>query len=197
MKSKFLKFSVLCLSFIAMTLTFTSCAKDDDVFDPIAQFDKEQPIIEAYVKQHYPKMKLSSDTTGIWYEILEEGNHESYTYKVVDTVTTSYTGKALRSPTVTVRYTGKLVSDNSVFQTNQSEEGLTNKVNGFISCWYYAFVPKSIQQYSIGGLTQLGLKKGSKIRIVSPSYYCYGNNSVGNIPPNSPLYFEIEVVDIK
>ena len=43
----------------------------------------------------------------------------------------------------------------------------------------------------------LTLKKGSIARIVIPPEKAYGTNGIsGLIPPNSPLYFEIEILDV-
>lgn len=181
-----------------LSVLFFSCKKDE-IFDPIAQFDLEKPVIKTYANTHYPNMVYSSDTTGIWYEIVNPGQTGSYTYKIVDTVDIyGQTGKALRMPTITVKYTGKLVSDNSVFETNvDKNDPLVSKLNGLISSWQYAFLPRSIDTYKLGGFTPKGLQKGSKIRIVTPSYYAYGNQAMGKIPANSPLFFEIEVLDIK
>lgn len=191
---------LLNLLFIAVVATFavSSCSKDDETyFDPSAQFQLEKPIIESYVKANYPTMKYSSDTTGMWFEVLEPGIENSYEYKYVDTVIQGTQGKVIRPPAITVRYTGKLVSNNTVFDSNNTAEGFKSTLNKLITAWYIAFIPKSIGEYKIGGLTPKGLQIGSKIRFVTPSYYGYGNSSVGTIPPNSPLYFEIEVIDIK
>lgn len=181
-----------------LSFLFVSCAKEEAMFDPIAQFELEKPEIKAYANANYPDMEYSSDTTGIWYEVVNSGTPDSYEYKVVDTI--NYYGqavKALRMPTITVKYVGKLIKDNSIFDSNQTEAGYTSKLNDLISAWQIAFVPKSVGTFSYGGLTAKGLQKGSKIRIVTPSYYAYGNRNSGKIPANSPLFFEIEVIDIK
>lgn len=47
---------------------------------------------------------------------------------------------------------------------------------------------------------QLGLpfcRKGGKIRLVIPSSLAYSIRNMGKIPPNSPLIFDVEVLDIK
>ena len=191
-------FNLLCILFAA-TLVFSSCNKDEETyFDPNAQFELEKPIIERYVKANDPMMEYSSDSTGMWFEVLDYGTADSYEYKYVDTVYLGSQGKMVRPPLITVRYTGKLVSNNSIFDSNISaSEPLISKLNTLISAWYIAFIPKSIGEYKIGGLTAKGLQKGAKIRFVTPSYYAYGNRGQGAIPGNSPLYFEIEVIDIK
>lgn len=43
----------------------------------------------------------------------------------------------------------------------------------------------------------VGMKVGGKRKLTIPSSMAYGNQSVGGIPANSPLVFEIELVSIK
>lgn len=178
-------------------LFFTSCMKEDS-FDALARFEEEKRIIETYVKDKYPNMEYSNEDTGIWFEIINPGEEGSYEYKIVDTVINNgYPTKMVRPAAITVRYTGKLISNETVFDSNTSEAGMSGKTTDYIAAWYYAFIPKSIGEQEIGGLTETGLQKGSIIRIITPSYFAYGNMDRGKIPANSPLYFEIEVVSIK
>jgi len=178
---------------------FVSCNKDNGpTFDPSAQFELEKPIIKNYVTANYPNMVYSSDTTGMWFEVLEPGVTDSYKYVVVDTIDAyGVSRKMVRPPEITVRYTGKLISNNTVFDSNNTTEGFKSKLDRVIPAWQIAFQPKSIGEYKIGGLLPKGLQVGSKIRFVTPSYFAYGNRDLGKIPANSPLYFEIEVLSIK
>lgn len=188
----------LTLSLLTISLLVFSCTKDEKYFDSVEQFELEKPIIKSYVQSNYPNMVYASDSTGMWYEILDNGIENTYTYKVVDTVNNyGQSTKALRLPTLTVRYTGKLISNGSTFDSNQSENGVTFNLSGLIYAWKLALIPNSVGAYSFGGLTKKGLQKGAKIRFVTPSALAYGNNYTGSIPPNSPLYFEIEILDIK
>lgn len=41
------------------------------------------------------------------------------------------------------------------------------------------------------------MKKGGKALFVIPSHLAYGERSTGNIPANSPLVFEVELIDIE
>ncbi|WP_164109316.1 MULTISPECIES: FKBP-type peptidyl-prolyl cis-trans isomerase [Sphingobacterium] len=185
------------VSAFGLILLISSCSKNEDTFDAATRFEEEKGIIATYAKSKYPNMNISSDTTGIWFEVINPGEEGSYEYKVIDTVYNGYNTKMVRPADITVRYTGKLISNETVFDSNTSEAGMSGKTTDYISAWYYAFMPKSIGEHKIGGLTLKGLQKGSKIRIITPSYFAYGNSSVGTIPANSPLYFEIEVVSIK
>jgi len=181
-----------------LSFLFLSCAKEE-MFDPIDQFETEKPLIKSYANTNYPEMVYSNDETGIWYELLEQGEEDSYEYKTQDVINNyGQTVKAIKMPTITIRYTGKLISNNSVFDSNiDKQEPLVSKLDDLIPAWYFTFIPKSIGSSQFGGLTPNGLQKGSVIRIITPSYYGYGNRNMGTIPPNSPLFFEIEVLDIK
>lgn len=181
-----------------LSFLFVSCAKEQEMFDPIAQFEAEKSIIKSYANTNYPNMVYSGDETGIWYELVEPGEENSYEYTTED-ATNNYGQniKVIKMPTISVKYTGKLVSNNTIFDSNVDKPNpLVSKLNGLIAAWYYSFIPKSIGSTQFGGLTDKGLQKGSKIRIVTPSYFGYGNRPNGSIPANSPLFFEIDVIDI-
>lgn len=182
-----------------LSFAFLSCAKEEEMFDPIAQFEAEKPLIKSYANTNYQQMVYSNDETGIWYELVESGEENSYEYKTEDVINNyGQTVKAIKMPTITVRYTGKLISNNTVFDSNtDKQEPLVSKLNELIPAWYFSFIPQSIGASQFGGLTPKGLQRGSIIRIVTPSYYGYGNRNLGIIPANSPLFFEIEVIDIK
>lgn len=58
-------------------------------------------------------------------------------------------------------------------------------------------------QFTLGGVIpgwQIGIpliQKGGKIRLIIPSPYAYQNNAQGNIPANSVLDFDVELVDVQ
>ena len=41
------------------------------------------------------------------------------------------------------------------------------------------------------------IKKGGKIKLIIPSAYAYSCNGRASIPPNSILYFEIDLIDVQ
>ncbi len=181
------KLNVLVLG-LMVTIGVSSCIKDGETFDPAAQYQLEKPIIEEYAKANLSAPSFN-ESWGIWYEIIDPGEPGSYEYKV-----TSQGG--LEFPTVTVKYTGQLL-DGTVFDSRQEDEGVKLSLGGnIITAWPVAFFPQKIEDNDVNGLTVSGLQKGAKIRFVTPSRWAYANQSSGKIPANSPLDFEIEVLDI-
>jgi FKBP-type peptidyl-prolyl cis-trans isomerase len=88
-------------------------------------------------------------------------------------------GKPLQGSTLYVKYKGTLL-DGKVFdqQTNPGATGFV--LVNLIDAWKYS-------------IPMIG--KGGKIRITTPSALGYGCQPSGDIPANSPLFFEIELVD--
>jgi len=196
--------------------------KDDSAEREAEQRQQEEAIaaslaadetkIEAYLDAH-PSEGWQEDETeypltligktpkrGFWFEILEEpteDDDEAYTYEL------SSSGGVVW-PKVKVTYTAWLLDGTEV----QSEESgdfdfatFRSNTSVYNGVWFASFFPKSIRynsvDYDIGGLTAKGLKKGSKIRIVSPSLWAFGSVAVGDIPANSPLVYEFEVLSIE
>ncbi|MBD1427603.1 FKBP-type peptidyl-prolyl cis-trans isomerase [Sphingobacterium arenae] len=138
--------------------------------------------------------------TGIHFEVLAvptEEDDEAFEYEF-----SSSTGPV--PPKVRVNYTVSLLdgtevqsgeNENFDFATFQSNSNIYNGV------WLISFFPKSYrvdgEDRPYYGLTAKGLKKGSHIRVVSPSSWAYGANKVGDIPANSPLLYEFEVLNIE
>lgn len=81
--------------------------------------------------------------------------------------------------TIYVKYTGKLTND-SIFDQNLNGTYLSLKtaINGF---------REGITYFKVGG----------KGKLIIPSKLAYGKNSVGKVPANSVLIFDIEVIEIQ
>jgi FKBP-type peptidyl-prolyl cis-trans isomerase FkpA len=140
----------------------------------------------------------------MWYKIIEEGvspeEEGFYEYKL-----NSFGN--VEAPRITIKYEGKLVSTGYVFDKNDKTEGIEFLLGTLINGWKIAFLPKTITDSGkvlnitdltgLSGLTELGLQKGSKIRLVIPSPYAYQDKSQPSVPANSPLDFTIEVLKVE
>ncbi len=86
--------------------------------------------------------------------------------------------------TITAHYTGALVSDGTIFQSSHDfGDAITFPLSGVIAGWTQG-VP--------------GMKVGGVRRLVIPAALAYGASSPSpNIPPNSDLVFDIELVAIE
>ena len=82
---------------------------------------------------------------------------------------------------VSFTYTGKFL-DGHTFDGRNSRKPVTYPVSDLIEGW------KEIMFY---------LKKGGKAKVIIPPYLGYGDRSLDDIPPNSILFFEMEVTDVK
>lgn len=169
------RISLLVLGLV-MTFGMSSCIKEEEPFDFEAQFEREKPIIAAYVAEHIPNAILDEEW-GIWYEVIEEGSGD-------------YVYTSTQAPLVTVRYKGQLLSG-TVFDEQAGANGISFVLSQVLVAWQAAFLPSSLN-----GLTEEGLQAGSKIRFVTPSYYAYANSPRTAIPANSPLDFTIEVINV-
>ena len=85
--------------------------------------------------------------------------------------------------TITAHYTGALCVDGTIFQSSHDfGEAITFSLDQVIAGWTNG-VP--------------GMKIGGKRRLTIPSELAYGSaRAAANIPPNSDLVFDIELVGI-
>jgi len=162
-----------------------------------ARIDKviaeQAPLLKAFVENPANNWNnpILDTASGIWYEILAPGDESSYTYKS--------NSNGLVAPSIEAKYKGQLLNGTVFDQTDESSPNKkTAKFNlsQVIIAWRFAFFPQKIDQQVIGGLTERGLKKDSKIRFITPSPWGYDTAARDKIPANSPLVFEIEVINI-
>lgn len=86
--------------------------------------------------------------------------------------------------TITAHYTGALAKDGTIFQSSHDfGDAITFGLNQVIQGW-----TKGVPGMKVGGIR----------RLVIPAAQAYGAHSPSaNIPPNSDLVFDIELVAIK
>lgn len=80
---------------------------------------------------------------------------------------------------VSISYKGKLLSGQAF---DYQKKPIEFEVRGLIAGWKEAL---------------LSSRKGSELLLIIPPQLGYGDRKLDNIPPNSILYYELKVVDIK
>lgn len=85
------------------------------------------------------------------------------------------------SHTVEVKYQGRLI-DGTVFDQTETDKTFTYALSGLILGWQIG-IPM--------------LKRGGKATFFIPSSLGYGSTTMGPIPSNSVLIFDIELIDFK
>ena len=88
----------------------------------------------------------------------------------------------LAADTVKVHYRGTLANGTEFDSSYKRNEAAQFPLNGVIKCW-----TEGVQRMKVGG----------KARLTCPAALAYGERGAGGlIPPNAPLQFEIELLDI-
>ncbi|MFD2742688.1 MULTISPECIES: FKBP-type peptidyl-prolyl cis-trans isomerase [Sphingobacterium] len=183
-----MKLRNLAIPVLLLCTTLFSCSTDNNIdpFDPKAQLELEKETIRTFAAKEYPN--AIEDTTGIWYELLDTAETATFDYKFNQNGTRIY-------PTATVNYKLFLLNGTEV-DSNQSAAGLSFMISpqSIIPAWQIAFFPRAVGNQNHLGLLARGLQPGDSIRIITPSFYAYRNESRPGLPPNSPLIFEIKVL---
>ena len=127
----------------------------------------EKDTIQKFITSKGYTMVEDENLKGLMYEIVNKGS-------ATDTISKD-------KPVAVVKYKGMLLNS-TVFGESENQSFDLRNAGGLIPSFYTAL-------FKVG--------KGGQIRFVTPSAYAYGPYVKGSIPANSPLYFEIEVTDIK
>jgi len=160
-----------CLYAMFVSVLATSCLKSTD---PYASYTpaREAGLIKTWLDAEVAANKnIDTTSTGIFY--IRDKVGTGPTVKDGDTVKVIYTGK----------YTDGYVFDTSVGKGDGTFPFVVNVKN-----------PTVIQGWE--ECIQV-LNKGASATFLIPSAKAYGSTGYSSIPPNTPLIFVIEVVDIK
>lgn len=149
-------------------LVLVGGCKDEEVqLSDAEQLEKDIVIIDKWLTKY--NIKALTDPSGLRYVI-----------------TTPGTGvKPILTNPVVVKYSGKFLSEEVTPAKSvefDSSASIIYKLSDFIVGWQIGF--------------QL-LPKGSKATLYIPSGLAYGKYGYGSIPPNSNMFFDVELVDVK
>ncbi len=111
LNTKVIKYLVF---FLVTTLALSSCG-EKDTFNPAKQARKDDSIIRVYIRKNH--IAATKDSSGLYYQILKQGNGIA----------------ATPGSTVTVTYEGKTPDGNVFDKTNG--RALTFPLNGVIPGW--------------------------------------------------------------
>ncbi|MDD5454875.1 MAG: FKBP-type peptidyl-prolyl cis-trans isomerase [Candidatus Ratteibacteria bacterium] len=129
--------------------------------------DKNKKDGEAFLAENKKKKGVITTASGLQYEVLKKGTGASP--KIDDTVK--------------VHYAGTLIDGKEFDSSYKRGEPVTFPLNGVIPGW-----SEGLQLMKVGG----------KSRLVIPSNLAYGEQGAGQqIPPNSVLIFEVELLGIE
>jgi FKBP-type peptidyl-prolyl cis-trans isomerase FklB len=179
MKSRL--FAALTLIFGAFSLI--SCVDADQTQEVILERDKQ--AIEKFLQENpIPSVKEYSEPIEGFYMFWQVS-------------TKPERNNLLRGDTVSVNYTGKTL-DKKIFDSSIEQVARDNGI-------FSAGRKYQPLRYAVGyGLTISGFEfaismmhPGEKATVIFPSRLGYGTQASGGIPANSPLIFELDLVQVK
>lgn len=154
-----------CFAMGILTMTLLTSCGESVPSIPAAEAGTEEAAIQEYLKGESLFNKAQKTESGIYYIMEKEGTGEHPD----------------PTSTITAHYHGMLL-DGKVFDSSVDRgEPFKFQINRVIPGWQEAMTM---------------LKTGGKGRFVIPSSLAYGERGAGGmIPPNSPLAFDIELLD--
>lgn len=181
MKQKFPLILSLLALLLAATPTLTSCSTEPDYIKRIReqedqQKQKDDAAIQAYLTRHSLGNFKRLDS-GIYLVGVTEGPSSNSLITAGKKVTMVYVGQYIDE-----------LNDGQVFEAssrNRSDCGCLSFRNGSGSV--------------IAGWDQatLNMRKGDRKLVLVPSYLAYKANGAGTVPPNTPLLFDMEIIDVE
>ncbi len=151
---------------------------------------KSQTDVEKYKPQIIEKYERDAQTISAKYEAEQQeylaGFKKEKGVKELDNgalIKLSRPGKG-KSPkadgNVKVHYTGTLINGEKFDSSRDRGQAAQFNLSEVIPCW-----TKALQQ----------MKPGARAKVVCPSQTAYGSRPVGNIPANSVLLFDVELLE--
>jgi len=160
-----------------------ACIDPDQTQEAILERDKV--AIENYLKENsIPSVKEYSEPSEGFYMFWEISTKpERNSLLRGDTVRVNYVGKSLEKRIFDTSIE-QVARDNNIFSAGRKYEPLRFPVgNGFVISGFEFAVSM--------------MHPGEKATVIFPSRLGYGSQASGSIPANSPLIFELDLVQVK
>lgn len=229
MKTLFKPLLVLAVTAIAFTSCMKSNDDTDYEAEYLKQekaldslFTAERTTIQSYLDGN-DEYEWEEDTVtislprlgktikrGIWYTVLAEPTSEDdlYEYKAQNVGYGQY--QIVAPSNVKLKYSVYSLTSTTPLKEDAggSDYNFASTNTHLTSAWFIGFSPYTVkfngENVDLGlfaGLTEKGLHKGSKIRILAPSYWSvnpYTNQKTASyLPSNAPVIYEFEVLEIE
>lgn len=174
---------ISALALLVGALSLLSCVDSDQTQEVILQRDKE--AIEKFLKDNpIASVKEYSEPIEGFYmfwQVSVKPERNSLTRG--DTVTVNYTGRSLNNKVFDTSIE-QVAKDNGVFNTTRRYQPLRYAVGYGFTITGFEFALSMMHQ-------------GEKATVIFPSRLGYGSQASGGIPANSPLIFELDLVQVK
>ncbi len=178
MKNRLIAFAALLLGAVSIV----SCIDSDQTEEVNLQRDKE--AIQNYLEENpITGVKEYKEEVEGFYMFWQVSNESGLSVVRGDTVRVDYTGKLL-SKQVFDTSIEQVAKDNGIFSTGRTYQPLK-----FRPGFNFAIVGF---EFAISLM-----KEGEKATVIFPSRLGYGNQPQGAVPANSPLIFEIDLLEVK
>ncbi|TDK44353.1 FKBP-type peptidyl-prolyl cis-trans isomerase [Algoriphagus formosus] len=170
------------LGFVLLAIGFTACVDSESTVESILEKDKK--AIEEYLAANPltgPK-DFVDEVSGfrvIWQELSNSGRLPV----PGDTVQVNYVGKLLNGRVFDTSIES-VARDNNIFSENRN----------YIPLRFILGRGQLIEGFESAIAI---MEAGDKATVIMPSLFGYGGAAQGDIPPNSPLIFELDFIDLK
>lgn len=169
------------VALLAGAALLASCVNKDETSEVV--YARDVAAIEDYIQNSsLTNVKEYVDPVYgiriIWQEVSESG----ITVELGDTLRVDYTGKLLNDKVFDTSIES-VARDNNIFSSNREYIPLRFRIG--LGALIFGF------EYGVAQMEQ-----GDKATVFIPSESGYGRNPNGEIPANSPLIFELDLIDI-
>lgn len=178
MKNRFTAF----LSVLIGAISLVSCIDSDQTEEVNLERDKEE-IVKYLAENPIVGVKEYKEDVEGFYMFWQVKNDAAETVVRGDTVTVNYTGKLLNKSVFDTSIE-QVAKDNGIFNSSRKYEPLK-----FRPGFNFAIVGF---EFAISLM-----REGEKATVIFPSRLGYGAQPSGPVPANSPLIFEIDLLDVK